>query len=136
MQRHQTRLRARYAETDQMGVVYYGNYFAWMEVGRVELCRAAGFRYADMERDDGVLLAVAQAQCRYLAPARFDDEIVIDTRVARAGTRMVVFSYEIRRADDDCLLATAETRHLPVDREMRRARLPEKYLALFSPSPL
>jgi acyl-CoA thioester hydrolase len=130
MQNHQTRLRARYAETDQMGVIYYAHYFAWMEVGRVELCRAAGFRYADMEREDGVLLAVAQAQCRYLAPARFDDEIVIHTRVARAGARMVVFSYEIRRAEDGCLLATAETRHLPVDSRMRRARLPEKYLAL------
>ena len=69
----ETRLRVRYAETDQMGVVYYANYLVWMEVGRVELCKALGFNYGEMERDDGVLLAVAEACCRYLSPARFDD---------------------------------------------------------------
>ena len=69
----------RYAETDQMGVVYYANYLIWMEVGRVELCRACGFHYRDMEREDGVLLAVAEANCRYLSPARYDDEVIVRT---------------------------------------------------------
>ena len=77
MQPVDTRLRVRYAETDQMGVVYYANYLIWMEVGRVEYCRAAGIRYRDMEDDDGILLVVAEANCRYLAPARYDDEVRI-----------------------------------------------------------
>ena len=67
----ETRLRVRYAETDQMGVVYYANYLVWMEVGRVELCKALGFNYRDMEREDGVLLAVAEACCRYRSPGPF-----------------------------------------------------------------
>ena len=63
---HETRLRVRYAETDQMGVVYYANYLVWMEVGRVEYCKACGFEYKQMELEDGVFLAVAEARCRYV----------------------------------------------------------------------
>ena len=73
---HLTRIRVRYAETDQMGVVYYANYLVWMEVARVEYCSAIGFRYKDMEMEDGVLLAVVEAQCRYHSPARFDEEVL------------------------------------------------------------
>ena len=79
MQSHQTRLRVRYAETDQMGVVYYANYLVWMEVGRVELCKALGFRYKDMELDDGVFLAVVEAHCRYVYPARFDQDVIVES---------------------------------------------------------
>lgn len=61
----ETQLRVRYAETDQMGIVYYANYLVWMELGRVEFCRSAGIRYRDMEEQDGILLAVAKAECRY-----------------------------------------------------------------------
>jgi acyl-CoA thioester hydrolase len=71
------RLRVRYAETDQMGVVYHANYLVWMEMGRVELCRSMGVRYRDMEQQDGVLLTVVEARCRYHAPARYDDEVVV-----------------------------------------------------------
>ena len=78
----ETTLRVRYAETDQMGVVYYANYLIWMEVGRVEFCRAQGIRYRDMEEADGILLVVAEANCRYLAPARYDDEVRIVTTLA------------------------------------------------------
>ncbi len=74
------RIRVRYAETDQMGVAYYANYLVWMEVGRVECCQALGFRYRDMEMNDGVLLAVVEAHCRYLYPARYDDEMEIAVR--------------------------------------------------------
>ena len=87
----ETRLRVRYAETDQMGIVYYANYLVWMEVARVEWCRARGFAYRDMEREDGAMLVVAEAHCRYLAPALFDDEVIIETRVAEAGTRLIRF---------------------------------------------
>ena len=127
----ETRFRVRYAETDQMGVVYYANYLVWMEVGRVELCRALGFNYRDMEQDDGVLLAVAEACCRYRSPARYDDEVIVKTWIEEANTRMATFAYEIRLAEGDLMLATGHTRHIFVNREMRRARLPEKYHAMF-----
>jgi len=93
MSPHQTRIRVRYAETDQMGVVYYANYLVWMEVGRVEYCEALGFRYRDMQLEDGVFLAVIEAQCRYLHPARFDEEVIVETRVADANSRIVSFFY-------------------------------------------
>ncbi len=131
MPSHQTRVRVRYAETDQMGVVYYANYLVWMEVARVEFCKALGFRYKDMELEDGVLLAVVEAQCRYLYPARFDEEVIVDTRIAEANSRLVSFGYEMRLADADRKVATGSTRHIFCNREMKPARLPEKYRAAF-----
>jgi len=128
---NETRLRVRYAETDQMGVVYYANYLVWMEVGRVELCKACGFNYRDIEREDGVFFAVAEATCRYRSPARFDDEVIVKTWVELANTRLVIFAYEMRLAEDDRVLATGTTRHVFVTREMRRTRLPERYRAMF-----
>src|SRR5215471_1410286 len=101
----ETTFRVRYAETDQMGVVYYANYLVWMEVARVELCKVCGFNYRDMERDDGILLAVAEANCRYTAPARFDDDVIVKAWISDAGTRMVTFSYEMRLASGDRKLA-------------------------------
>ena len=127
----ETRIRVRYAETDQMGVVYYSNYLVWMEVGRVDLCKACGFNYRDMERDDGVLLAVAEANCRYAGPARFDDEVIVKTWIEEAGSRMVTFAYEMRLAADDRKLASGYTRHVFVTRELRPARLPAKYRPMF-----
>ena len=131
MQSHQTRVRVRYAETDQMGVVYYANYLVWMEVARVEFCKALGFRYKDMEIDDGVLIAVVEAQCRYLCPARFDDEVIVETRIADANTRIVSFAYEMRLAEGDRKLATGSTRHIFCNREMKPVRLPVKYRKAF-----
>ena len=127
---HQTRIRVRYAETDQMGVVYYANYLVWMEVGRVEYCKALGFRYKDMELEDGVLLAVIEAQCRYLFPARFDEDVIIETRVAEANSRIVSFGYEMRLVQGR-KLATGMTRHIFCNREMKPMRLPAKYRVLF-----
>src|SRR5262249_40490848 len=117
-------------ETDQMGVVYYANYLVWMEVGRVELCKTCGFNYRDMERDDGILLAVTEAKCRYVSPARFDDEVGIDTWISKAGMRMVTFSYEMRLADGR-KLATGYTRHIFLSRDLAPTRLPEKYFSRF-----
>jgi acyl-CoA thioester hydrolase len=131
MQIHQTRVRVRYAETDQMGVVYYANYLVWMEVARVEFCKALGFRYKDMEIDDGVLLAVVEAHCRYLYPARFDEEIVVETRIAEANSRIVSFAYEMRLVEGDRKLAKGSTRHIFCNREMKPTRLPAKYHKAF-----
>ena len=128
---HETRFRVRYAETDQMGVVYYANYLIWMELGRAEFCRAAGIRYRDMEVDDGVLLAVVEAHCRYLSPARYDDEIAIATRISKANRRMVEFDYQIREAHSGRELAAGHTKHMFLGPGMRPVKLPEKYLPAF-----
>jgi acyl-CoA thioester hydrolase len=127
----EARVRVRYAETDQMGVVYYANYLVWMEVGRVELCRLCGFQYRDMEREDGVLLAVAESNCRYHSPARYDDEVIVKTWIEHANRRMVTFSYEMRAAADDRKLASGSTKHIFVGTDFRPTRLPEKYFAMF-----
>jgi acyl-CoA thioester hydrolase len=127
----EVRFRVRYAETDQMGVVYYSNYLVWMEVARVEWCRQQGSNYREMERDAGILLAVAECTCRYHAPARFDDEIVVKTWIDRAHSRLVTFAYEMRLFPGGTLLASGTTRHLILNREFQRIRLPEKYHAIF-----
>jgi acyl-CoA thioester hydrolase len=127
----ETHLRVRYAETDQMGVVYYANYLVWMEVGRVELCRSAGIRYRDMETDDGVLLVVAEANCRYLAPARYDDEIRIRTWIAAASPRLIRFEYEFFDVTTGALLATGFTKHLFCGPGVKPRKLPGKYWPLF-----
>ncbi len=126
-----SKVRVRYAETDQMGVVYYANYLVWMEVGRVEYCKSIGFSYEEMEREDGIFLAVAEAHCRYLYPARFDQDVTIETALSDAHPRMVSFSYEIRLTEDGRKLATGETKHVFVGRDLKPVRLPEKYRAKF-----
>ena len=122
----------RYAETDQMGVVYHANYLVWMEVARVEYCRHLGFEYREMERTDGVVIAVVEATCRYLNPARFDDEIVIALSVKESNTKLLRFHYEMRQELDGTPVARAETVHLYLSSEnFRPIRLPEEYHLAF-----
>jgi acyl-CoA thioester hydrolase len=128
---HETRFRVRYAETDQMGVVYYANYFVWMEIGRAEYCRAAGVQYRDMESVDGIRLAVVEAECRYLHPARYDEEIAVETTIAKANQRMVVFEYSIKNAATGGAVATGATKHIFLDAGMRPVKLPLKYFEFF-----
>ncbi len=127
----ETRLRVRYAETDQMGIVYHANYLIWMEVGRVEYCRAAGICYRDMERDEGLLLAVVEANCRYASPALYDEEVIVRTWIEQAHPRMVRFRYEMSEALTNRQLATGETKHVFCDRQRRPIKLPQKYRAAF-----
>ncbi len=127
----ETTLRVRYAETDQMGVVYYANYFVWFEVGRVEFLRALGFEYRQMEREDGCFIAVADAHCRYKAPARYDDLVVLRTRLKALRGPLVHFSYEVMRQLDGALLAEGETMHIVTDAQMKPRTLPEKYGRVF-----
>jgi acyl-CoA thioester hydrolase len=126
----QTRLRVRYAETDQMGVVYYANYFVWCEIGRVEFFRQLGWDYKQMELADDCHLPVVEASCRYRAPARYDDEVVIETTVTAVRSHVIKFGYRLLRvtAEGNQLLADAETVHVSVDKQMQRKTLPEKYL--------
>ena len=132
----ETRFRVRYAETDQMGVVYYANYLVWMELGRAEYCRASGIRYRDMELEDGVRLAVVDAHCRYLQPARYDEEIVVKTEISAANRRMVEFHYEMREAESGRALATGETKHIFLGSNMKPVKLPEKYHHFFGIKPV
>lgn len=104
---HETELRVRYAETDQMGVVYHAHYLVWCEVGRTDFIRALGVPYAEMERQ-GVRLAVAEATVRYHAGARYDDRIRVETRLTEVRSRMVTFAYRILRdAEDDAAACTS-----------------------------
>jgi acyl-CoA thioester hydrolase len=122
-----TTVRVRYAETDQMGVVYYGNYFTWFEIGRVELCRQIGFEYKKMEIEDDSFLVVAEASCRYKRPARFDDLLTIRTRVIAAQRRTVRFAYEIIHQGTSETIATGETTHVICNSVGQTKSLPEKY---------
>lgn len=131
MQPVETHIRVRYAETDQMGVVYYANYLIWMEVARVNHCRALGFEYRDMEKDAGAYLAVTEAHCRYRSPARFDDEVVIESAIAQVRSRTIRFEYSMRRSDTDEALAEGYTLHTVTNREGRMIRLPDAYRTFF-----
>jgi acyl-CoA thioester hydrolase len=124
---HDTKVRVRYAETDQMGVVYHANYLVWFEVGRVELMRAMGFEYKSMETEDDCHIVVAEAHCRYEKPARYDEELRVRTRVTEWRNRIVKFSYEIFRVGDDVLLATGSTTHVVCGSNGRPKALPAKY---------
>ena len=128
---YETKLRVRYAETDQMGVVYHYNFVIWFEVGRVEMLRQLGFTYSEMEKRDGTHIAVVDVRCRYKVPARYDDMVTIRTRLVNVRDSLLHFGYEVVRDLDGILLAEGETVHLVVDSEFRRIPLPQKYLASF-----
>jgi len=126
-----TEVRVRYAETDQMGVVYYANYFVWFEVGRVELFRALGFSYKLLEREHQCILPVVDARCRYRSSARYDEQILIETSTALVRGSLVKFAYRVLRKDSDgaapTLLAEGESTHVVCDDQMKKKPLPEKY---------
>ena len=128
---HDVTLRVRYAETDQMGVVYHANFFVWFEVGRVELIRAMGMEYKRMEIEDDCHIVVADAHCRDHHPARYDEVLRVRTRIAESKSRVVRFSYEVFREADHTLLATGETIHVICGRNGRPKLLPEKYRCVF-----
>ncbi len=129
-----TQVRVRYAETDQMGIVYYANYLVWFELGRVELLRSLGLAYSRLETDHGCILPVIEARCRYRSPARYDDEILIETRPAMLRGSVLKFAYRIFRKLDQKekqreLLAEGETVHVVCDDQLQRKALPERYAA-------
>jgi acyl-CoA thioester hydrolase len=128
---HDVTVRVRYAETDQMGVVYHSNYLIWFEVGRVELMRSLGFDYKCMEADDDTYMVVADVHCRYHHPARYDELLTVRTRIMEVKTRVLKFGYEIFRQDDHKVLATGDTTHVAASREGRVKHFPEKYKTAF-----
>lgn len=128
---NETRIRVRYAETDQMGVVYHSNHFIWFEVGRVELLRQLGFSYKQMEADDDCFIAVVDARCRYRAPVHYDDEVVVRTYLKHVREKVIHFGYELLRAESGQLLAEGETTHIVANVQMKPRKLPEKYMHVF-----
>ncbi len=128
---NESRLRVRYVETDQMGVVYHSNFAIWFEVGRVELLRQLGFTYRDMELADGCYIAVVDLRCRYKAPARYDDVILVRTWLKHVRGSMLQFAYEVLRDGEGVLLAEGETTHIVTDARMQKRDLPEKYRKAF-----
>ena len=137
MQVSQTRIRVRYAETDQMGVVYYANFFIWFEVGRVELLRQLGFHYKQMETDDDCHIPVVEANCRYKSPARYDDELLLETTILTLRRSVIKFGYRLLRPESDratmTLLAEGETTHVTVNRSLHKVPLPKKYVDVLAP---
>jgi acyl-CoA thioester hydrolase len=125
------KIRVRYAETDQMGVVYYANYFVWFEIGRVEVLRSVGLSYDHMEKEHKLILPVVDASCRYRASAKYDDEILIETHPAMLRGSVLKFAYRILRNGKDgaapALLAEGETVHVVCDGQLNRHPLPEAY---------
>ena len=126
-----SRVRVRYAETDQMGVVYHSNYFVWFEVGRTDLLRSAGWTYREMEAD-GVSLPVIEAHCHYRQPAKYDDDLEIRTAGTLVSPVRVAFSYEVVRPADSLTVATGRTVHASIDRSGRPCRLPDRVKELFT----
>lgn len=129
---HDTTVRVRYAETDQMGVVYHSNFIIWFEVGRVEMLRSLGFSYKEMEEQDDTHIMVVSVKCDYKRPARYDDPIRIRTRLVDARSRILRFAYEIFHDTTGELLATGETSHVTCDGQGRFKSLPEKYRSHFA----
>lgn len=125
-----TRLRVRYAETDQMQVAYHANYFIWFEVGRTDLLRALGWTYREMEAA-GFGLPVLEARCAYHRPARYDDEIEIRTTGRLVSPVRMAFDYEAVRLDDGVLTASGHTMHAAVTPDGRPCRLPDRVRELF-----
>ena len=127
----ETTVRVRYAETDQMGLVYYANYYIYFEIGRVEYMRQLGVAYKEMEIQDDSFIVVAESHCRYLRPARYDDQLRIRTRVEEVRRRTIRFAYEIVESASGTLLATGKTQHVVCDGKGKPKALPEKYRKYF-----
>ncbi len=124
---HETEIRVRYAETDQMGIVHHANYPIWFEAGRTDLCRAKGFSYKQMEEEGNALMVVAEVYCRFKSPAYYDDVLSIRTQVGEIRSRSLRFIYQVYRAIDDTVLCEGETLHVVTDRDKKVRTLPEIY---------
>lgn len=120
---HCLEIRVSYADTDQMDVVYYANYFVWFERGRIECLRDMGLSYKEMEKQN-LILPVMEAGCSYKAPAHFDDLVLVKTKIKELGKSSVSFTYEVLNKETGQLLATGETRHPFINKERKIVRIP------------
>lgn len=124
---HETTFRARYGETDQMGIIYHPNYYVYFEIGRTEFLREmGGMSYKNME-ETGVMLPIVETHCRYRVPAKYDDELIVKTMIKDMTAARITFSYQLIRAVDEVLLAEGETTNAFVNIEGRPINLKKKY---------
>ena len=129
MRIHAAEIRVRYEETDNMGVVYYGNYFTWFEVARTEYLRALGVSYREMEKE-GTYLMVAQASCRYRSPARYDDLVRIESWISEIKSSSLKFGYKL--FVQDRLIATGDSVHVFTNKSARPIRIPQGFKAVIT----
>ena len=127
---HTTEIKVRYAETDNMGIVYYANYLVWFEVGRTEYLLAQGLDYRDVEKD-GLFMAVVESYCAYKVPARYGDIVIIEVQPSDVKHSSMKFNYKVTRKEDRLLLAQGYTTHVLIDKNMQPKKIPEKVRALF-----
>ena len=127
---HTTEIKVRYAETDNMGIVYYANYLVWFEVGRTEYLLAQGLDYRDVEKD-GLFMAVVESYCAYKVPARYGDIVIIEAQPSDVKHSSMKFNYKVTRKEDRLLLAQGYTTHVLIDKNMQPKKIPEKVRALF-----
>jgi acyl-CoA thioester hydrolase len=131
MRQSTSTVRVRYAETDQMGIVYYANYLVWFEIARTDWLRATGWTYRAMELE-GFALPVIEAHCDYKSSARYDDEIAIVTEARLVSAVRLAFDYTVSRPADGALIASGHTVHATVDRTGRPVRLPARVRELLT----
>ena len=129
MRLHETELRVRYEETDNMGVVYYANYLVWFEVARTEHLRSLGVSYREIEEKGGYLM-VASASCKYLAPARYDDIVRVQSWIPEVNNSSLKFEYKLFIGDK--LIATGESVHVFTDKSAKPRRVPQELKELFT----
>jgi len=130
MVEHKTNIRVIYADTDAMSVVYHTNYIKWFEVGRTELLRSIGYPYSKLE-EDGVLLPVAECNCKFRAPAVYDDLLEISAAISEVKSATITLEYEIRRQETGALLATGWTKHAVTDPAFKPIRLRDRNPGLY-----
>jgi len=130
MKQHEITLRVRYAETDQMGVVYYSNHLIWFEIARTEFFRSLGLDYSKLEKEKKIYLPVAEAYCRYRAPLRYDDAVSVVVRLKEAGNTRLFFEYDIMK--DGKVAATGYTSHAFINGSGRPIPVPEEIRAILS----
>lgn len=124
-------VRVKYADTDQMAVVYYANYFVWLEIARTEFLRSLGVDYKSIEEKKGLSLPVVEAYCKYRAPARYDDVVLIKTKASQVKSSTLRFDYNIFNKASGELLAEAYTTHVFIDKDRKPVRLPEEIKSAF-----
>lgn len=127
---NETEIKVRYAETDQMGVVYHANYFVWLEVGRTEFISSIGMSYSDMEKNN-IMIPVIEVSCKYISSAKYDDRIIIKTRIKELSPAKVIFEYNLLRQCDNKVIAKGTTSHVFVNKEFKIINIRRKHPELW-----
>lgn len=127
----QVEIRVRYSDTDQMGVVYYANYFTWLEIARTEFLRSKGISYQRIENEKQLALPVVEAYCKYKFPAKYDDVVVIKTSISKMMNTKLRFDYKLINKETEQLLATAFSVHVFIDKERKPVRIPSRIREAF-----